>query len=122
MSIEEFIKEQTQQYQRHLSIKYQTCKVLQYQQNIRTHKTIPKQYLPPNSLQLTLPNTTLTADYQQKSQDLFFQHLDDVITHNTITLELQEAQMRQIVLRTEKQLATMTTRSTTTAQYYKQQH
>lgn len=119
-SIEEFLQQQSQLYQHHLSMKSKTDKVLQHQHEIRLNKTIPKQYLPQKSLQLVLSNTTITSNYQQKYQELFFQHLDEVITNNTITLELEEAQMRQILSHTEKQLATLKATSATIAECYHQ--
>ena len=43
-----------------------------------------------------------------------------MITHNTITLELEDAQMRQIIFYTEKQLATFPETSYIIAQYHQQ--
>ena len=120
MSTEDFLQEQSRQYQRHLAIRNTTRQVLQHQHEIRTHKTIPKQYLPQKSLQLTEPNATLTSEYEKKLHDLIFQHLDNVITHNTISSELAEAQMRQLIRHTEKQLAILKTTSATIAQYHHQ--
>lgn len=117
-SIEEFLRQQSQLYQHHLNVRNKANKVLQHQHEIRLNKTIPKQYLPQKSLQLIVSNTTMTSEYQQKYQHLFFQHLDEVITNNTITLELEAAQMRQILTHTEKQLATLTATSATIAEYY----
>ena len=117
-SIEEFLCEQSQQYNHHLTIRNETQRILRFQHNIRTSRTIPKQYLPPKSLQLTLPNTILTSDYQQKYLNLFLQHLNDVITSNTITMELQDAQIKHILFHTEKKLATLPTNSATITQYY----
>ena len=103
-SLEEYIREQTQQYQRHIISRNKAKKVLQYQNNIRTFKTIPKQFLPQKSLQLLQPTTPIVSDFHEKYQGLFFEHLNNVISSNTITLELDETLLRQIVLHTEKHL------------------
>ena len=116
----EYIKEQSQQYQHHLQSRNKAKEILQYQHNIRTFKTIPKQFLPQKSLQLLQPTTPLLADFHKQFQDLFFDHLNAVISSNTIALELEEALLRQIVLGTEKQLATSKEDKVTIARLYQQ--
>lgn len=119
-TIEVFIQEQSRQYQHHLAIRNKSHQVLLYQQNIRSFKTIPKQYLPQKSLQLIQSNSDLITNYHQKLQDLFLQHLNDVITHNTIILELEEAQLRQIIVNTEKHLALLPETNSVIAQHHQQ--
>ena len=119
-SLGEFIQEKTQLYQRHLSSRNKAKQTLQYQSNIRAYKTIPKQYLPQKSLQLLQPTTPLVADFQRKYEDLFFDHLNGVISNNTITLELEEAVLKQTVLYTEKHLATSKEDTPTVARFHQQ--
>ena len=97
--------EQSQLYKKHKATCDKARQVIQYHKNIQAFKTIPKQYLPSKNLQIVQPTTTLIREFQTKYEELFFDHLNHVITSNTITLELEEAKLRQIVLYTEKQLA-----------------
>ena len=108
MSLETVLQEQSHRYQHHLAIRNKAKKALQYQHNIRAFKTIPKHFLPQRFLQLVQPTTPLTSDFQKRFDDLFFQHLNDVITSNTITLELAEAQLKDTIQYTTKILAEST--------------
>ncbi len=59
------------------------------------------QYRPTHSLYLVIEDATLNTEFNQHYKAIFFQHLDKVITHNTITLELTKTQLQQIILLTE---------------------
>ena len=118
--LDDFVREQSKQYQYHLTARNKARQVLQHQKNIRSYKTIPRHYLPQKPLQLIQPTTALISDYQQKFRDLFFQHLNDVISSNTIALELEEAQMKQIILHTEYYLAKSTEDNPTITLYHQQ--
>ena len=107
-SLTTLLGEQTRLYQHHLSIRNKSQKTLQYQNNIRIFKIIPKQFLPQKSLQLIPPTTSLTTCFRKSFEDLFFKHLDKVITSNTITLELAESQLRNITQQSMKLLADST--------------
>ena len=101
----------TKDYQSHLITKNQLATTLQFQQNIRNYKTIPKRYLPPSYLDIFSTPTEcspLTTTFKQKYHDLFFKHLEQVITHNTIALELEEAWIRNLLWSMEKHSATST--------------
>ena len=88
---------------------------LSFQHNIRNYQTIPKQYLPFSFLSIPGDNTSLTDDFKQKYHHLFFEHLNQVITCNTIAQELEEARLRSIISHTEQYLATINTPPTTIA-------
>lgn len=106
-SVENFLKEQSKEYQRHLSTRNRLNQALNHQRNIRLFKTIPKQYLP-SSLPCThIDHPNLTSAFLQKYHNIFFQHLDNIITHNTINFELEEARLSSILLHTEKQLSAL---------------
>ena len=92
--------EMDKQYQRHCDIRNKARRVLQLQNNIRAFKTIPKQYSPQSYLQLVQPTPTLTQEFHEKYKELFFEH--------AITLEMEQARLRQIVSYTEEQLAKST--------------
>ena len=105
---EAFLKEQTKEYQHHSRTRNKLSHALSHQQNMKLFKTVPKQYLPPTLLDLPVEHPTLSSSFLQKYHDLFFEHLDSVITHNLINLELEEARLRDIVSRTEEHLSTLT--------------
>ena len=105
-------------YQQHRATRDKARKVLQLQNNIRAFRTIPKQYLPQHNLQLVQPSPSLTGEFHAKYTELFFEHLSQVITSNSITLEMEEARLRQIVSYTEEQLAESAEPSPTIAMNY----
>ncbi len=107
-SPEVFVQQQTEEYQRHLAIKDTIIRTLEYHNNIKTYKTIPKQHRPPPTPRLVINDPKLQQEFAQQYEDIFFQHLDKVITHNTITLELENARLQQITTQTEQHLATLT--------------
>ncbi len=106
--IEAFLEQQTQQYQQHLTTRNKTIKTLRHQNNIKAYRTIPKLYLPPKTPELIIQDTTLSRQFDQQYESLFFDNLDKVITQNTITLELENARLRHIIQQTEKHLTTVT--------------
>ena len=106
-SVENFLKEQSKEYQRHQSTRNRLNQALNHQRNMRLFKTIPKQYLPSSLPCTPIDHPNLTSTFLQKYHDIFFQHLDTVITHNTINFELEEARLNSILLHTEKQLSTL---------------
>ena len=101
-----FLKEQCTQYQSHLLKQKKLNGTLHFQRNIKYYKSIPKQYLPPSSLEMpTNDNASLVAEFTQAYEDIFFLHLDKVITHNTISLELEESHLRNINTHVKKHLS-----------------
>lgn len=104
ITIEETLKQNSTEYQQHLTTRNRIARALQYQNNIISFKTIPKRFLP-STPEIVIPNTTLTNEFQTEYQQLFFQHLNKVITHNTITIGLENARLQEIITRTENQLS-----------------
>ena len=95
-------------YQSHL-IKEQKIKyALEFQHNIRNYKSIPKQYLPPSFPTTPAGSPTLKEDFLQAYNRLFFEYLDQIITYNTISLELEISQMKAIISHTESHLSATT--------------
>ena len=62
-------------------------------------KALSKQYHPPSLTTIT----KLQGDFNLRFQDLFFQHLDRVIMHNTIALELENAKLQELTNQKERQ-------------------
>ena len=79
--------------------------------------TIPRKYKPQVVMTTALSNSTLTTDFEQKYEQLFFEHLDKIITSDNITLELTNATIQSILAQTETYLpgisASLTTRGNT---------
>ena len=105
-TIEDIIQHNSAEYQRHRTTRNRLVKTLQFQRNIHTFQTIPKHYRPPATLELTVPNPNLSQKFEAEYHRLFFKHLNEVITHNTISLELENARLKEVVNRTEKLLST----------------
>lgn len=69
---------------------------LKYQKNIKRFKTIPKKYTPTFTLKLAENNDTalqLQQAFDSEYKTLFYQHLDKVISENTIALEIKKAKI-----------------------------
>ena len=107
MTIEETLKQNSSEYQQHISTRNKITRVLQHQNNIRLFKTIPKHYQPSATPEIVTHNPTLSNEFQTAFQQLFFKNLNDVITNNTISLELENSRLREIITRTENQLSTL---------------
>ena len=105
-TIEEIIQHNSAEYQRHRTTRNRLVKTLQFQRNIHTFQTIPKHYCPPATLELTVPNPNPSQKFEAEYHRLFFKHLNEVITHNTISLELENARLKEVVNKTEKLLST----------------
>ena len=99
------LQENSRQFQQHATLRNKLSRTINYQRDIKHFRTIPKQYLPQSFPDIPVTHSTLTTTFLNKYQDLFLQHLDDVISYNSINLELEEARLRDIVLTTEKHLA-----------------
>lgn len=69
--------------------------------------TIPRKYKPQVVMTTVRSNSTLTTDFEQKYERLFFEHLDKIITSDNITLELTNATIQSILAQTETYLASL---------------
>lgn len=98
MSVTTFLSSQSVEYQRHLSQVTTLTTTLTHQQNIQTYKTIPKRYRP---TPLKASDPSLTQQFIQEYNELFFKHLEKVITNNQIKLELHKSALTSIIMQTE---------------------
>ena len=106
MNLTAFLREQGKKYQSHLIKQNKLSTALHFQRNIQLYKSIPKQYLPPSGLDMpTNDNESLVVEFTRAYEEIFFQHLDKVIIHNTISLELEEAHLRNITSIVRKHLS-----------------
>ena len=74
---------------------------------LQINKSIPKQYRPRRKMTTVQPNTTLATNFDKKYEQLFFEHLDKVITNDSISLELTKATILNILAQTETYLASL---------------
>ena len=99
-----FLCAQSEEYQEtHTKLK-EVKLALEHQQNIDISRIIPKQYQPK---QLKSFDTSLTKDFIQEYETLFFKQLRKVITNNTIKTKLFESRLNSIVAETEQHLSTL---------------
>ena len=86
----------------------------------RHTKVSPKHYFLLKTPETLIDETTLTKEFQDQYEQLFFRHLNEIILHNTITFELETATMEAIVVHVEQHLATLDLPSHTFSQLYHQ--
>lgn len=101
-----FLEAQSADYQHHLAQLETLTTVIKHQLSIQAHKSIPKKYLPPHHL--FTHNTSLTEDFTSEYKQLFFKHLEKVITNNQIKAELHKAALTNVITRTELYLCKST--------------
>ena len=99
--MEAFLEYQAKEYCTHATLAKHLHNEVSFQRDIQKHRTIPKKYLPRSFP--TVPNnkdSVLTARFKKKYNEIFFEHLEEVIATNTITMELEEARLRSITQHT----------------------
>ena len=101
------LRRNTAEYKQHLTTKNRLSRALKFQENIQAFQTIPKRYYPSTTPEIICPNTELGQKFEAEYRKLFFHHLEEVIMHNTISLELEEARLKEIVQRAERHLSTL---------------
>jgi hypothetical protein len=97
-----FLQTQSTEYQHHLMQVKELTATLEHQLIIQSYKTIPKEYLP---LTLKTSNPSLTDEFNSQYSQLFFQHLQKVVTSNQIKAELHKATLTSIIVQTEAHLS-----------------
>ena len=93
-----FLQTQSLEYQRHASHATELRATLEQQLNMEMYKTIPREYQPK---QLKVNKTSLTEEFTKKYNQLFFKHLEKVITSNQIELQLHTSALTSIIVQTE---------------------
>ena len=120
VSAKEFLDQQSREFQKHVETRNELERTLQYHRNIKTHRTIPRKFRPSDTPKTVRHSITLTDDFTQKYENLFFEHLDKVITNNQITLELTKAAMESILTQTETYLSSIEASPLTVTDLYHQ--
>lgn len=105
MSATTFLSSRSAEYQYHLSRVTDLTTTLTHQRNVQTYKTIPKRYCP---TPLKASDPTLTQNFNQEYHELFFKHLEKVITNNQIKLELHKSTLTSIIVEAELYISRLT--------------
>lgn len=106
MSVEEFLKHQAAQYKKHQQTINTTKATLNHQYQLQTRGTIPKKHRPkpPTIISTDHSQTQATESFLSEYNKLFFRSLQEAISQNSITLELEKARCVDILNQTEKEL------------------
>lgn len=102
MDVTTFLQMQSAEYHRHASHATELRATLEQQLNMDMYKTIPREYQPK---QLKVSNTSLTDKFAIEYNQLFFKHLEKVITSNQIELQLHTSALTSIIVQTEVYLS-----------------
>ena len=102
MDVTTFLQAQSVEYQRHASHATELRATLDQQLNMEMYKTIPREYQPK---QLKASNTSLTEEFAKEYNQLFFKHLEKIITSNQIELQLHTSALTSIIVQTEMYLS-----------------
>ena len=103
-----FLRSQIDQYQGHQNTIKKVQSTLQHQHQTLTGQTIPKKHRPKPPIVIDNDlDKKLSKKFNSQYHKLFFETLQDAITQNTITLELEKARCQDIIRQTEKELSQM---------------
>lgn len=110
MLVQELLKKQATQYQKHMCVIKKTQATLDHQYRTQLHGTIPKKHkpLPPTVINTNGNKEKFNKEFLRQYQELFFKSLQDAITKNTITLELEKARCTDVLRQTERELCQLT--------------
>lgn len=114
-----FLTQQVKKYQGHYNTVKRTKATLQHQYRIQTTETLPKKHHPkPPVVVDTVQNKEFTKSFNKKYRRFFSECLQEAITKNTITLELEKARCQDVIRQTEEFLCQITESSTNIKTYY----
>lgn len=107
-SIQQFLQQQEREYRKHQRIVETTETTIQHQNQIRAKKEIPKKHRPkpPTIINSEQSKKKFDQSFQEEYSKLFLRILEEAISQNTITAELEKARCLEIIIRTEKELCT----------------
>ena len=110
MSLTQCLDQQAIQYKQHVNIITKTQTILDHQYKLQNRGTIPKKHrpLPPTIIGTDGSKEKFEEDFNHKYKVFFFQSIQEAITQNTITLELEKARCSDILNQTERELCQAT--------------
>ena len=104
-TITEEITKQIESYQNLKSTVTKLENILLYQRKTQNNNTIPRKYQPTQYLQVFGENEkNIQSRFDNDFKISFFKYLDEVITTNTIALEIQTCRLKCIISTTDSLL------------------
>lgn len=105
INTKQFLKQQTEKYQKHQNTIKVTENILKQQFRIKSTSKIPKKSSPkPPSIIDNNQKKQFELKFRTSYKNLFLNSLQEAITQNTITLELEKARCEDILRQTEREL------------------
>ena len=98
----------SEEYQSHLTQIKKLENAIEQQRKMMTHKTIPKAYCP-QVLTTINCNKSISEDFSKEFEKLFFQHLERVMTSNSITLEIEKGHLANVLAQADDYLSKLKT-------------
>ena len=105
-NINQFLQKQECEYNKHQRVIKAAETTVKQQIQIKTKKEIPKKHRPkpPTILDSDNCKGKFLQSFQEEYKRFFLKHLDEAISLNTITIELERARCLEVIRRTEKEL------------------
>ena len=116
-SLTHLLSNWTKQYQTSVHTCETLSQALTEQQLIKKTRKIPSKYVPKVIFAITPAST---SDFLEKYHNIFFDHLEETIQHNTIELKSQQALQQKILTLAEKELALSNTDTKTIHSQYRE--
>lgn len=119
MDVRHFLEQQTKQYKIHQSIINRVQTTLQHQHQIQSQNNIPKKHRPKPPIVIdTDRSKEFTETFTREYEKFFFKELQEAITQNTVTLELERARCSDILRHTEVTMSRSNIPTSLLTEYY----
>ena len=100
-----FLQKQKEAYLQHSSVVNKAQGVLTHQHQLQSYNSIPKRHHPkPPTVVDTFHQKKYIDKFEREYGKLYKESLQEAITQNTVTLELEKARCHEILQHTEKML------------------
>ena len=98
-----YLEQRSKEYQNHLASRNKLEKAIKFHQQIKITREIPRQFKP-KVLNPISRAISLQEEFNKEYNELFFKHLDKVITQNQVSREIEEGALRAIISQTAQEL------------------
>ena len=98
-----YLEQRSIEYQNHLANRNKLEKAIKFHQQIKITREIPRQFKP-KILNPISRAISLQEEFNKEYNELFFKHLDKVITQNQVSKEIEEGALRAIISQTAQEL------------------
>lgn len=98
-----YLEQRSKEYQNHLASRNKLEKAIKFHQQIKITREIPRQFKPkiPHPISRAI---SLQEEFNKEYDELFFKHLDKVITQNQVSREIEEGALQAIICQTAQEL------------------